>query len=33
VDFLSGIGGMDLQPHQKSVVDELGPLVDRVPAP
>lgn len=33
LDFLSGLGGMDLQPHQKDLVDSLRPLVDRVPAP
>ncbi|MQA14301.1 MAG: hypothetical protein GEV09_09050 [Pseudonocardiaceae bacterium] len=33
LDFLSALGGMDLQPHQKDTVDSLRPLVDRVPAP
>jgi acetoin utilization deacetylase AcuC-like enzyme len=32
LDFLSAIGGMDLQPHQKDVVDALLPQVERVPA-
>ncbi|SNS23288.1 Acetoin utilization deacetylase AcuC [Geodermatophilus saharensis] len=31
LDFLSAIGGMDLQPHQKDVVDALSPVVDAVP--
>jgi acetoin utilization deacetylase AcuC-like enzyme len=32
LDFLSAIGGMDLQPHQKDVVDALTPVADAVPA-
>jgi acetoin utilization deacetylase AcuC-like enzyme len=31
LDFLSAIGGMDLQPHQKDVVDALSSRVDAVP--
>lgn len=31
--FLSEIGGMDLQPHQREAVSALLPLLDEIPAP